>query len=158
MLIHAHTHIKKKKNYSHTAWICFLSDERDYGIKKARPEQFSSVWSKAALCSGTMINTDECLTAHGGIRWHGGQRVSTGARNWSLTEAVDLFSLSDNQEKSTLFLVRSVGNETKSVEEGICSSKGLAALLLQVEASIGTFFFVNESVVAFLFCFFILFY
>lgn len=84
--------------------------------------------------------------------------MSTGARNWSLTEAVDLFLLSDNQEKSTLFLVRSVGNETKSVEEGICSSKGLAALLLQVEASIGTFFFVNESVVAFLFCFFILFY
>ncbi len=45
--------------------VCFLCDERDYGIKEARPRQFSSVWTKAALSSSsTMTNTDECLAAH----------------------------------------------------------------------------------------------
>lgn len=59
--IYSHTKI-----LTHRAWICLLCDERDYGIKEARPQQFSSVWTKAALSSSTMTNTDECLAAHRG--------------------------------------------------------------------------------------------
>lgn len=39
----------------------FFYDERDYGIKDARPCQLSSVWTKAAPSGSTMTSIDECL-------------------------------------------------------------------------------------------------
>lgn len=103
---HTHTHTHNY-SYSHThaAWICFLCDERDYGIKEARPRQFSSVWTKAALSSSTMTNTDACLATH----WRSAPRLtprppyflSAGAPDWDSEAAVDLFffRMTEDQQK-----------------------------------------------------------
>lgn len=100
-------------SHTHTAWICFLCDERDYGIKEARPQQFSSVWTKAALGSSTMTNTDECLATH----WRSAQPLtprplyilSTRASDWDSEVAVDLFffRMTEDQQKHKLKSVRS---------------------------------------------------
>lgn len=91
---------------THTAWICFLCDEKDYGIKEARPQQFSSVWTKAALSSSTMTNTDECLVTH----WRSAQTLtprslyilSTRASDWDSEVALDLFffRMTGDQQKN----------------------------------------------------------
>lgn len=64
-LICARTPARVLTRARRAAWICFLSDERDYGIKEARPRQFGSVWSTAALScsssSSTMSDPAECL-------------------------------------------------------------------------------------------------
>ncbi len=92
-------------SHTHRAWICFLCDERDYGIKEARPRQFSSVWTKAALSSSTMTNTDECLATH----WRCAQSLtlrplyilSSGASDWDseVAAVVFFFRMTEDQQK-----------------------------------------------------------
>lgn len=103
---HTHTHTYTQ---TYTAWICFLCDERDYGIKEARPCQFSSVWTKAALSSSTMTNTDECLATH----WRCVQPLtprplyilSLRASDWDSEVSIDVFFFwmtEDQQEHERL--------------------------------------------------------
>ena len=106
---HTYTHTETHAytlTHTHTAWICFLCDERDYGIKEARPCQFSSVWTEAALSSSTMTNTDECLATH----WRCAQPLTprplyilrSRASDWDSEVAVDVFSfrMTEDQQKS----------------------------------------------------------
>ena len=109
--IHRYSYLHTHRNtrihtHTHTAWICFLCDERDYGIKEARPCQFSSVWTEAALSSSTMTNTDECLATHRRCAQPLTPRplyiLRSRASDWDSEVAVDVFSfrMTEDQQKS----------------------------------------------------------